>query len=152
MDWDAVGAIGEIIGAVAVVVTLIYLAAQIRQNTKHLASTSLQALADRAENRVLLFASNPEFAAMYAKFQADPQSLSASEAVQLYGWIGAWLTDLEDTYRQFKLGTVEASTMQVRLRFFQSLCEAPIVREIWEESREFCEPEFADWLEGQIPE
>jgi hypothetical protein len=35
MNWDALGAIGEIIGAVAVVATLIYLAVQIRQNTRH---------------------------------------------------------------------------------------------------------------------
>ncbi|MDH3619507.1 MAG: hypothetical protein OER91_01350 [Gammaproteobacteria bacterium] len=31
MNWDALGAIGEIIGAVAVVVTLLYVARQIRQ-------------------------------------------------------------------------------------------------------------------------
>jgi hypothetical protein len=32
MNWDAAGAIGEIIGAVAVVATLAFLAAQIRQS------------------------------------------------------------------------------------------------------------------------
>jgi hypothetical protein len=34
MTWDAVGAIGEIVGAVAVVASLVYLAAQIRQNSR----------------------------------------------------------------------------------------------------------------------
>ena len=34
MNWEAAGAIGEIIGALAVFLTLIYLALQIRQNTK----------------------------------------------------------------------------------------------------------------------
>ena len=33
MNWDAIGAIGEIVGATGVIVTLIYLAVQIRQNT-----------------------------------------------------------------------------------------------------------------------
>jgi hypothetical protein len=33
LNWDAIGAIGEVLGAVAVVVTLIYLAVQLRQNT-----------------------------------------------------------------------------------------------------------------------
>ena len=33
MNWDAIGAIGEIIGAAGVISTLIYLAIQIRQNT-----------------------------------------------------------------------------------------------------------------------
>ena len=36
MNWDAVGAIGEIVGALAVVITLVYLAIQVRQNTRHL--------------------------------------------------------------------------------------------------------------------
>jgi len=34
MNWEAIGAVGEIVGAIAVVATLAYLAAQIRQNTR----------------------------------------------------------------------------------------------------------------------
>ncbi len=34
MNWEAVGAIGEIVAAVAVVFSFVYLAAQIRQNTQ----------------------------------------------------------------------------------------------------------------------
>jgi hypothetical protein len=49
MNWEAIGAVGEIVGAAAVVVSLVYLAVQIRQNTRqvqeqtrshHLASLS----------------------------------------------------------------------------------------------------------------
>jgi len=36
MNWDAMGAVGEIVGAIAVLATLIYLAAQIRQNAQAL--------------------------------------------------------------------------------------------------------------------
>ena len=34
MNWDAIGAVGEILGALGVIATLAYLAVQIRQNTK----------------------------------------------------------------------------------------------------------------------
>ena len=34
MNWDAIGAIAERLGAIGVVVSLLYLATQIRQNTK----------------------------------------------------------------------------------------------------------------------
>jgi heme/copper-type cytochrome/quinol oxidase subunit 1 len=34
MNWDAIGAIGEIVGAAAVVFFLIYLAVQLRQSAK----------------------------------------------------------------------------------------------------------------------
>ncbi len=34
MDWDAIGAVSEALGTLAVVITLIYLSTQIRQNSK----------------------------------------------------------------------------------------------------------------------
>ena len=44
MNWDAIGAVGEVSGAVAVVVTLIYLAGQLRQNTQALRSSTYEAI------------------------------------------------------------------------------------------------------------
>jgi hypothetical protein len=34
INWEAIGAIGEVVGAIAVVVTLLYLSVQLRQNTR----------------------------------------------------------------------------------------------------------------------
>ncbi len=34
MNWDAIGAVGEVVGGVAVIATLLYLAIQIRQNAQ----------------------------------------------------------------------------------------------------------------------
>ncbi len=45
MNWEAIGAIGEVVGAIGVIATLGYLAFQIRQNTKQL---TLNELASRA--------------------------------------------------------------------------------------------------------
>ena len=47
MNWDAIGAIGEIIGAIAVVATLGYLAVQIRQNSTQARLSSVQASWER---------------------------------------------------------------------------------------------------------
>jgi hypothetical protein len=46
MDWSAIGAIAEIIGAAGVVVSLMYLAYQVRQNTRATKAGTRQALAD----------------------------------------------------------------------------------------------------------
>lgn len=55
MNWGAVGTIGEIVGAVAVVITLVCLAMQIRQNTKAVQAAAIDSathtfsrLADRS--------------------------------------------------------------------------------------------------------
>ena len=36
MNWDAIGSIAEVIGALAVLITLAYLAVQVRQNSTQL--------------------------------------------------------------------------------------------------------------------
>ena len=46
MNWSAVGAVGEILGAFAVVATLGYLAVQIRQNTRTERASSRQTILD----------------------------------------------------------------------------------------------------------
>jgi hypothetical protein len=52
MNWQAIGAIGEIGGAVAVLVSLIYLATQIRQNTKMMRSSAKQELTISTQNLI----------------------------------------------------------------------------------------------------
>ena len=42
MDWNAIGAIGEVCGAIAVVITLIYLSRQLRENTKSIRLQSVE--------------------------------------------------------------------------------------------------------------
>ena len=50
MDWNAVGAIGEVGGAIGVIVTLIYLAGQLRQNTRAMRSSTYQTYSGLAMN------------------------------------------------------------------------------------------------------
>ena len=42
MNWEAIGAVGEVLGAVGVIATLGYLAVQIRQNTRTVKSSAYQ--------------------------------------------------------------------------------------------------------------
>ena len=44
MNWDAIGAIGQMLGSIAVLVTLTYLAAQIRQNTTAVQAGTFQSI------------------------------------------------------------------------------------------------------------
>lgn len=50
MNWEAIGAIGEIIGASAVIATLVYLAIQIRQNTRAVQAAALDSCIQAASS------------------------------------------------------------------------------------------------------
>jgi hypothetical protein len=47
MNWDAIGAVGEILGALAVFASLVYLALQIKQNTLSLRASAKHAATSR---------------------------------------------------------------------------------------------------------
>ena len=62
MNWNAVGAVGEIIGATAVLLSLLYLGFQIRQNTRTLKPSSYQAAIASMSESSNIIASNEQSA------------------------------------------------------------------------------------------
>jgi hypothetical protein len=116
---QVLGSFGEFVGAIAVVATLVYLSVQIRQHTKQVASTYTQAMWERTDNRMMLTASNADFAALIAKALEEPESsLTGGEALQVHCYIASWFGDLEDVYRQHALGAVEDYALENRVRNF----------------------------------
>ena len=79
-NWEAIGAVGEIGGAVAVVLTLFYLAKQIRQNTNSLTGTTLNTLTQHQQHELKWSA---EIGESYLK------ALNASDTLTA-GSVAAW--------------------------------------------------------------
>ena len=59
MNWEAIGAIGEILGAACVFFSLVYLGLQIRQSSKNIVSQGINSQANQIQNLAALQA-NPE--------------------------------------------------------------------------------------------
>lgn len=94
MNWDAVAAIGELVGAVAVLITLVYLATQIRQNTQAMRRQAAQQTFHLSFEEVALFTrdDNPE---AWAKFRDEGwKALTPGERVI----VGAIAITLFTTY------------------------------------------------------
>lgn len=86
MNWDAIGAIAETLGSVGVLISLFYLASQIRLNTRQIKasieSDQLSAFERNIEagNRIReMFLVHPEIAALYDKGNRDYKSLDSVE-------------------------------------------------------------------------
>ena len=107
MNWEAIGAIGEMIGAVGVILTLGYLAYQIRQNTQQLAQnerTSIAAAVNASttshrENRRFIYTS-AEVSNIILKGMADPQNLDATEQYRFRLVLHNLVDALWDIYSQ----------------------------------------------------
>ena len=65
MNWDAIGALAELLGAAAVVLTLVYLSIQLRQNTRAVGRSMERAVWEDASTWMYKLIDNPETAELY---------------------------------------------------------------------------------------
>ena len=97
MNWDALGAIGEIIGAVAVLATLYYLAAQIKMQNHELEKSNKNVSAQLSidVNNMLINNFDPlmrdkEFVQIYQKGMGN-QPLDDIETIQFAQYVNTWV-------------------------------------------------------------
>ena len=76
MNWDAIGAIAELLGAVGVIASLVYLASQIRQNSKLLRSSAASTTTDSVTRISTLMVQDPEVARIFWEGSANRGALS----------------------------------------------------------------------------
>ena len=141
-DW---GAIGEIIGAIGVIASLIYLASQIRTSNKHAASASLHGMTTRAEQRMLSIVTTPDLASLYNRWLAG-EPLQEDEDLKMSAWFMTWMTDLEECYRQTQLGLLPASALETRLTNVLGMLTSVHARAHWERFRPMMDPDFVGWF------
>lgn len=77
MNWDAIGAVGEIIGAIAVVLTLFYLARQIRQGTRMARAEMTKDLYLASREAIMDVTSNDRLAEIWADIRPFPDPAAA---------------------------------------------------------------------------
>ena len=79
MNWEAVGALAEALGALAVVITLVYVGKEVRDNTRSVRrATTHDALESIADFNQFV-ASDPVLVDLFWRGTGDPDSLSEEE-------------------------------------------------------------------------
>jgi hypothetical protein len=102
-DWAA---IGEMVGAIAVVVSLIYVGVQVRQNTRATRVITRQAFVQtHGENVSHLM--QEEFRDIYWRGLAGLSNLHGSELAAFGGWAAQIFREFESFYFQWKAGAFD---------------------------------------------
>lgn len=133
MNWDAIGSIGEVIGALAVVATLVYLAHQTRMNTKAvLAATSSQSTLGFAEFDERI-AHDQELRVVIRKsLQSDLTQFNEVEWDCFQFFARAQVGRMQNAFLQSEFGFYQNQLADVQLDFMRSLLEFPAWRAFWE--------------------
>jgi len=148
MNWQALGAIGQVVGAVAVVVSLAYLAVQVRQST---AAMSAQAAHDalaavREFNQS--FMTNPAMARIFSLGADDPSSLNETELQQFPHLVFNFFKTAEALHAQFVRGTLDADTWRAWEQVFMTFGKTPGFSAFWTIRKGFFTPAFRSLYES----
>ncbi len=103
MTLSELGALGELIGGVAVVVSLVYLAIQIRDSTRSARASRIQAVMTAAQSFAGVLAADTPPARVFRLGLIDSGELSEDENVQFTAQLVMMFRNFENTFVQFQL-------------------------------------------------
>ena len=115
MNWEAIGAIGEIIGATAVVASLVYLAVQIRTQNRESRMSAMHDISVGYRDGLAGLAEG-DMADIYAKAFDDYESLTRPETIRLIAGASHLFRLWEEAYLLYQADYLEKRTWETMLR------------------------------------
>lgn len=134
INWDAIGAIGEIIGAAAVVATLVYLAKETRTNTRAvIASSARNSNWGFAEFNTQICDSEYMSELLYKSMRPEMQEFSEIEWFRFCLFARSEVGRVQDAYLQAKLGFQDRALADTQLNYLRGFIELPAWRRFWDD-------------------
>ena len=159
MDWDAIGAVGEIIGAIAVLISLIFVGLQVRLSAAQTEKSNALAREDMNERAMRTFgdtvvelARNQELALAFRKVMIKPAELTEGELTIVLAFFNVWLHRHRTAFLSVADGLIDP---QVILDFDSSTkwyLTSPLFKNEWIRTKNTgaFTGEFSDHIEGLI--
>jgi hypothetical protein len=145
-SWDAVAAIAESVGAIGVIATLAYLAAQIRQNTR---AIQAQATFDANHSYALIndaLAAQPDLLQVVVRGQtcASLANLSEQDRIRFAIWCRTMMLRVESQFVLHRNGFLDGELWGNRRAWARGFLDQPAVAEWWagEKPQGFYSPSF----------
>ena len=147
MNWDAAGAIGEIVGALAVVISLIYLATQIRVQNREARIASAHEISEGFRNAIAS-ARDPQIAKLIVKVRKDFDGLDEAEMVQMFSIAQSYLRVWEEAHYQHQQNRLDESMWKAMNAQFLDMMELEAFQRPWELRKHTYREEFQSFIEN----
>lgn len=132
MNWEAIGALAELAGALGVILSLVYLAYQIRLNSKQIKQNSdfiessiYQSVNDATLAWQAQIAQSPEVAMIWRKIRGGIE-LEESEQSQAWGLVSMLFVTIDTQHKHFTSGVV--SRAPLTQEGIDQLFESPYIK------------------------
>ncbi len=150
MTIEQLGALGEFVGALAVLASLVYVATQIRQNTMATRLATLQAAQDSAIGVMGDPARDAELARIISLAMAGSSDISEDERSRFFWWFTCCMRAVENYFVQHQAGVLDDQTWNARARAIEGVLLTPLGRELWQSFRHGYREDFGGWVSSVL--
>ena len=150
MSWEAIGAVGEAVGALAVILTLFYVARQIQHGTTSVVASNHEAMISSLRSMRHAIALDPTFADLVIRGETAHEELSATDARRFEEFAVSQFEIWEQAHLNYEHGTLDDTVWIGWDGFGREKLTTAGHRSVWSKRRtEFYEP-FRDYLDREI--
>jgi hypothetical protein len=150
VNWEAIGAAAELLGAIGVIASLLYLATQIRQGTRTARDTAVRAMVAETNHQLHEMLRSGNSTVLFCGL-ADYNGLGGPEKFQFDSLIAGYLNVVESSIVSNDAMLLSDDTMEcwgyyIRTRFLAY----PGTLVWWEEAQAYFSVGMRDWMARQI--
>ena len=150
MTLADLGNIGEFVGSIAVVASLLFVGLQVRQNTNATRATALQMNADYWLAHFQMLA-NKEFGDVYSRGALGRQDLDGAEFAQFFFICRATFMGCENQHHQYLSGLLSEDAYRgYEATIREQIAAFPGVRAMWQLVKHTYGRQFVTFLDAQI--
>ncbi len=142
------GNYGEFVGSIAIVITLIYLAIQVRQNTRMMRASIRQARSDSVVHLYSLGATS-ELAEIIQK-ENSGEALTVLEEERMTMWNICIWRQQQTIFFQAQDGLLDVQTGDEQSAIVRTLMQYPSARRFWADQKSSFDSRFVAWVDGAI--
>ena len=150
MTIEELGSVGELMAAIATLVTLFYLAAQIRHNTQAVKASSHHAVTDSFNHLNAIIATDPSAARIFRIGLSDLRSLDEDSQFSFGYLMLAYMRIFETLYYQRDMGTIEEQLFEAEQSSLRWAFSHPGACEWWQSNVISFSPEFRAHVDALI--
>jgi hypothetical protein len=143
------GAVGELVGGLAVVVSLVYVGLQIRQSTNASRAATAQAFAKQYSDLNQMIA-DPELGEIFIRGLQGLGTLSLGEQASFMAIISSISRTIESFYFQKDKGELDARLFEGWLLQYLDLHANPGVAEFWRMRSHQYSTDFVEYLDNRL--
>lgn len=150
MNWDAIGAISELIGAAGVIITLIYLAIQIRNNTRAVRLDTAHNIMEEIRDLYSLMAEHGDLANLINRAATDYDSVQGQDKVRWYALNMNFIRSLENGHIQWQEGALDERVWYGMKQQSADYTRLPGFHDFWKNRKHWFSEEFQEFMRTEI--